>query len=103
MADQGAGELEQAEVDVGAPLVAGAQPCEGVQPGEAAFDDPADLAQPGAVGHPAPRDPRGDAALAQQPAVLVEVVATVGEQLPRLASRPPWSPADGRDRVEQRQ
>jgi hypothetical protein len=28
-------------VDVGAVLVAGAQPFEGVQPGEAAFDDPA--------------------------------------------------------------
>ncbi len=38
-----AGELEQAEVDA---VIAGAQPLEGVQPREAAVDDPPDLAQP---------------------------------------------------------
>ena len=46
MADQGAGELQEPEVDVGAALPPDPQPPEGVQPGEAAFDDPADLAQP---------------------------------------------------------
>jgi hypothetical protein len=39
VADQGAGQLQEAEVDVGVVLIAGAQPLEGVQPGEAAFDD----------------------------------------------------------------
>jgi hypothetical protein len=51
-------------------------------------------------------DPRDDAPLAQRPAVGIEVVAAVGEQLPGLAPRPPTSPtspADGRDGVEQRQ
>src|SRR5215211_340117 len=38
VADQGASQLEQAEVDVGAVLIPGAQPLEGVQPGEASFD-----------------------------------------------------------------
>jgi hypothetical protein len=37
-------------VEVGAAFVAGAEPFEGVQPGEAAFDHPALLAQAGAVG-----------------------------------------------------
>jgi len=46
VADQGTDQLEQAEVDVAAPLVAGAQPLEGVQPGEAALDDPALLPSP---------------------------------------------------------
>jgi hypothetical protein len=54
--DQCAGESEQSEVDVGAALVAGAEACEGVQPGQAAFDDLADLAQPGAVRDPAAGD-----------------------------------------------
>jgi hypothetical protein len=103
VADQCAGELEQAEVDVGAALVAGAQAFEGVQPGEAAFDDPADLAQPGAMRGAAAGDAWGDAALAQQAPVLVEVVAAVGEQLARLASRPPTQPTDRRDRVDQSQ
>jgi hypothetical protein len=49
-----------------------------VQPGEAAFNDPTDLAQPGAVRDTAARDPWNDATLAQQPPVLVEVVAAVG-------------------------
>jgi hypothetical protein len=45
VADQRTGQLERAEVDAAAPLVAGAQPLEGVQPGEAALDDPAVPAQ----------------------------------------------------------
>jgi hypothetical protein len=71
VADQGAGELEQAEVDVCAAFVAGAESFERVQPGEAALDDPADLSQPGAVRDTAARDPCSDATLAQQPPVLV--------------------------------
>ena len=72
-------------MDVGAVLVAGAQPFEGVQPGEAALDHPAAAAQPRAVGDAAAGDPRRDAALAELAAVGVVVVAAVGEQLP-------WAP-----------
>ena len=89
MADECAGELQQAEVDVGAAFVAGAQPCEAVQPGEAAFNDPAHLAQPGAVGLAAPGDARGDAALAKPLPVAVVVVAAIGEQLSGPAAGPP--------------
>ena len=89
-------------MDVGAALIAGAQPLEGVQPGEAALDHPALLAQPGAVRDAAAGDPRGDPAGAQLAAVDVVVVAAVGEQLPRAAAGPPAPAADRRDGVEQR-
>jgi hypothetical protein len=89
-------------VDVGAAFVARAQPFEGVQPGEAALDHPAVSAQAGAVCDPAAGDPRGDAPGAQPSAVDVVVVAAVGEQLPRLASRPATQTADRRNGIQQR-
>jgi hypothetical protein len=46
-----------------------------VEPGEAAFDDPAGSAQAGTVGDTAAGEARGDAAGAQDPPVLVVVVA----------------------------
>jgi hypothetical protein len=73
---------------------------EGVQPGEAAFDDPTDFAQPGAVGDAAAGDARSDPPVAEQAAVLVEVVAAIGEQLARLAPGPATHAADRRDCVE---
>ena len=88
VADQRPGQLEQAEVEVGAALIAGAESFEGVQPGQTALDHPALLAQPGAVGNAAAGDPRGDAALAEPAAMDVVVVAAVGEQLLRAAARP---------------
>jgi hypothetical protein len=90
-------------LDVCASLVAGAQALERVEPGEGSFDDPADLAQPGGVRDAAAGDARDDAALAQEPAVLVEVIAAGGEQLVGLAPRPPAPAADRGDRVEQRE
>ena len=64
-------------MDVGAVLVSGAQPLEGVQPGEAAFDNPALFAQAGAMCDAAAGDARGDPAGAQLAAVLVVVVAAI--------------------------
>jgi hypothetical protein len=55
------------------------------------------LPQAGTVGHPAAGDPGGDAAGAELAAVLVVVIATVGEQLPRSAA----SAADRRHGVDQ--
>jgi hypothetical protein len=72
-------------VDVGAALVAGPESLEGVQPGEAAFDDPALTAQAGAVGRAAAGDSWGDLAGAQLPAVDVVILAAVSEQLPGSA------------------
>lgn len=73
-------------MEVGASLVADAESFELVQPGEGALDHPAHLAQSGAVGDAASCDQRFDAALPQQAAVLVEVVAPVGVQAPGLAA-----------------
>jgi hypothetical protein len=67
-------------VDLGQAFVADPEASEVVEVGEAAFDDPALCAQAGAVCDAAPRDDRGDPAGAQQPAVLVEVIAAVGQQ-----------------------
>jgi hypothetical protein len=102
IADQRAGQLEQAEVDVAAALVAGAQSLEGVQPGEAALDDPAVAAQAGAVGDAAAGDPRSDPALAELTAVDVVVVAAVGEQLPWAPAGSAASAPDRRNGVDQR-
>ena len=89
-------------MDVGSAFVAGAQPFEGVQPGEAALDHPALLSQTRAVRDPAAGDPRGDAAGAQLAAVDVVVVAAVGEQLARATVGPPASAAYRRHGVDQR-
>jgi hypothetical protein len=90
-------------VEVAAALVAGAQPLEGVQPGEAALDDPPLAAQAGAVGDAAVGDARSDPAGAQLSAVDVVVVAAVGEQLPRSAAGSAAPSADRRDGVDQRE
>lgn len=55
------------------------------------------------MGHAASGDHRLDAAPPQQAAVLVEVVAPVGIQVPRPAARPSSQPPDRWNRVEQRQ
>jgi hypothetical protein len=88
-------------VDVVAAVGADEQSVAVVEPGEGALNDPAVAAEPGAVLRLAASDDRLDAALADEAAVLVVVVATVGEQRPRSA---PWAAdaaADGRDAVEQ--
>ena len=102
VADEGAGQLKQPEVEVGPAFVADAEPLEGVQPGEAALDHPALAAQPGAVGHAPAGDPRGDPASPQSAAVNVEVVAPVGEQLAWAAAGPATPSADGWHGVKQR-
>ena len=73
-----------------------------MQPGERALDHPADLAQSRAVGDAASGDHGFDAALPQQAAVLVEVVAPVRVQVPGLAAGPSSQAPDRWDRVQQR-
>jgi hypothetical protein len=77
--DEAAGEFEEGFVDVGSPFPAGAEAFEAVEPGEAAFDDPAVGSQSGAVEGAATGDGRDDAALADLFAVDVVVVPAVGE------------------------
>jgi hypothetical protein len=72
-----------------------------VEPGEGSFDDPAVLAEPGAVFGLASRDHGFDAALPDEAAVLVVVVAAVGEQRLGSPAGPADATADGRYPVEQ--
>ena len=72
-----------------------------VEPGEGALDDPAVVAEPGAVLGLASGDHRFDAALPDEAAVLVVVVAAVGEQRLGSSPGPAGSAADGRHPVEQ--
>ena len=77
-------------MDLGAAVVADEQSLEVVQPGEGALDDPADAAEPGAVFGLAAGDHGLDSARADEPAVLVVVVAAVGDE--RVGSKA--GPAD---------
>lgn len=67
------------------------------------LDHPADPAQSGAVGDVPSVDHGFDGTFPQRTAVLVEVVAPVGVQTPRLAARAPLSSSNRRDRVERGQ
>ena len=85
LADEGAADREECFVDVGATVVAAREAAVVVQPGDAAFDDPALDSEPGAVfggllGAAALGDPRRDAASAQFATVACRVVGAVGQQ-----------------------
>lgn len=103
MADQGAGELEKAEVDVGAAFVSSPQSFEHVQPGEPALDHPANFPEPGAVCDAAAGDQRPDAAFTQAASVWVGVVAAVTVDLTWAPARPATSSPDRRDCIQQRE
>ena len=89
-------------VDVGAAFVADEQALEVVQPGKGALDDPAVTAQTGAVLGLAARDLGFDATLPDEPAVVVVVVAAVGEHTVGPPPRSPAQSAHRRDGVEER-
>ena len=72
-----------------------------VKPSKRALDDPAVAAEAGAVLGLAPSDDRLHAPLPDEAAVLVVVVAAVGDQRPRSASRPSDPAAHGWHLVEQ--
>ncbi len=82
-------------MEFGVSFVAGAQPAEVVQVREAAFDDPALGAKAGAVLDAAAGDDGLDAAGPEQPAVLVVVIAAVGEDEVGLLA---WAPQLAGDR-----
>jgi hypothetical protein len=88
-------------MEIRASLVADAESFELVQPGEGVLDHPTDLAQAGAMGDAASGDHGFDAALPQQAAVLVEVVAPVGVKPPGLAAGASGQTPDRWDRVQQ--
>jgi hypothetical protein len=89
-------------VDLVAAVVADEQPLEVMEPGEGAFDDPADAAEPGAVLGLATRDLRSDAAPAELVPVLVVVVAAVGGDAVGTTPRPAHLAAHRRHALDQR-
>ncbi len=98
MADQGAGQVQQALEQVRPALVADAQPAKAEQPRERPLDHPAVPTQPlGGVDPPA-SDPRGDAAGAQGTPQGRGVVRLVGVELGRALPGPPRPPARADDR-----
>ena len=102
MADKAAAEREEGFVDVAAAVVADEQSFELVQPGEGALDDPAGAAEPGAVFGLAAGDLGLDRTLPEQPAVLVVVVAAVGDHPLGPAARAADAAADRRHTVDER-
>jgi hypothetical protein len=101
-ADEAAGEGEEALVDLVAAVGADEKPAAVVEPGEGALDDPALLAESGAVFGLAAGDDRFDPALPDQAAVLVVVVTAVGQQRARSVPGSAGAAADSRHAVEQR-
>jgi hypothetical protein len=90
-------------VDVVAAVGADEESAAVVEPGEGALDDPAVAAEAGAVLGLAAGDDRLHAALPDEAAVAVVVVAAVGEQRLGSSSRPPNPATDGRYAVEERE
>ena len=90
-------------MDVGASVVADEQSLELVQPGEAALDDPAVAAEPGAVPGLAASDERLDPSPPKFSAVVVGVVAAIADKLVGSATRPADDPAHGRYPLDERE
>ena len=65
-----------------------------MEPGEGPLDDPATAAEAGPVLGLAAGDDRFDAAFPQRAAVLVVVVAAIGEQQVGLLARSAWFAGD---------
>ena len=89
-------------MDFVAAVVTDEQSFEVVQPGEGALDDPADAAQAGAVLGLAASDDGFDSSFADEAAVLVVVIATVGDEFLGAKAGPTDDAAHGRDPLNQR-
>jgi hypothetical protein len=89
-------------VDVVAAVVADEQPLVVMKPGEGTLDDPADLAEAGAVVGLAPGDLGFDPAGAQLAPILVVVVTAISGDTAGSAARPTDLATHGRDPLDER-
>ena len=89
-------------MDLGAAVVTNEQSFVVVEPGEGALDDPTNAAEAGAVLGLATRDLRFDPTRAELTAVLVMVVAAVGDHTVGAPSWPAGLATHGGDGVQQR-
>jgi hypothetical protein len=87
--------------DVGASLVANGQPAETAEPSQRAFHHPAMASQPLGAVDAAPGNTRLDAASAQRPSAVREVIALVGMELGRSPLRSADAMADRRHGIDQ--
>ncbi len=94
--------MEQAEVDVGSAFIPGPESFEGMQPGEAAFDDPAVFPESGAVAASSAGQVRSDAECAEASAVWLGVIAPVPVERARSSAGPAGPAPDRWDRFHQR-
>jgi hypothetical protein len=101
-ADQAAADREECFVDVVSAFVADAQASVLVQPGDRALDDPALLAESGAVRCFGGGDPRLDAAAAELAPSFARVVGAVAIEPFRAMPWPAAAAAHRRDRVDER-
>jgi len=99
--DQADREAEEALVDVVASFPADAQAAEAVKPGDRPLDNPAEGPQTGAVWLSPFGDRGPDSACPQEPAVLVVVVAAVGEEHVGSPARSADDSGHCRDLVQQ--
>lgn len=90
-------------VDLGEPLVASSEAAEVVEPREGPLDDPAALAEPRSMSALAARDERLYPPAPELAAVLVVVIAAVGEQLVRALARTAGLAAQRAEPVDERQ
>jgi hypothetical protein len=90
-------------VQLSVAFVAGAQSAQVVQPRERALHDPPLASEVRAVLDAAPGDHGLDAALPELPAVLVVVIAAVGQDAVGALAGPADLPGDRRDGVDERQ
>lgn len=102
MADEGAGELEDSGVDVGASFVAGAEACELVQPGKNALNDPTHGVESGPVIGVFSSDAWSDSLVLQGFSVMVAVVTAVTVEPVRPLSGPTTFPSDRQQFLNQR-
>lgn len=103
LADDGAAEQHERQVQIRVALVADAQAPQVVKPGEGALDDPALPAKARAMSRAAPCDHGLHAPCPQLPAVLVMVIATVGEHPLGASSWTPRPAGYRADPIDQRQ
>ncbi len=101
--DQANGKSEERFMDVVAAFPTDVQAAEAMQPGDCPLDNPAEGAQTGTVWLATLGDRGPGAALAQEPSVLVVVVAAVGEEHVGPSARPADDSGHCRDLVQQGQ
>lgn len=90
-------------MDEGEALESDAQSAKVVQPSNAAFDDPARLAQSAAVGFSATGNLSMDTEGVERPAMFVMIVAAIALDDDRLAQQSPLLTSDRRNGLDQRQ